>query len=97
NSRDGQNTVGWANLAPMVLAETCYSPTDAPDEFDLQFDNTKDWTTGEIDVQIDLQSVALHEFGHALGLAHTRDGDAVMVAQGVRGRLRRELTADDLA
>ena len=97
---DGQNTVGWANQAGSVLAVTCtwYSSSGNPHpatEFDMQIDPEWPWTTGA--PQVDLQSVALHEFGHALGLGHSADGSAVMYPSYTSGTLKQALTADDLS
>ena len=44
---------------------------------------------------VDLQSTLTHELGHAQGLAHSADGDAVMWALLGRGEQRRAPTADD--
>ncbi len=99
---DGSNTVGWAPQSGSVLAVTCswYSTVGSPYkpavEFDMQFDPDWNWTTGS-PTQVDLQSVALHEFGHALGLNHSGDGSAVMYASYPSGSQRRQPTADDVA
>lgn len=98
---DGQNTVGWANQSGSVLAVTCSwynggSPFGAAAEFDMQIDPEWSWTTGG-SVNIDLQSVVTHEFGHALGLNHSSDGSAVMYASYSAGSTKRSLAADDLA
>ena len=98
---DGQNTVGWANQAGSVLAVTCSwygpgSPFGSASEFDMQIDPEWSWSTGGA-VSIDLQSVVLHEFGHALGLNHSADGSAVMYASYSAGSTKRSLTADDQA
>ena len=98
---DGQNTIGWANQGGSVLAVACSwygggSPFGAAAEFDMQIDPEWTWSTGA-PVNIDLQSVVTHEFGHALGLNHSGDGSAVMYASYGAGSTKRSLTADDSA
>lgn len=98
---DGQNTIGWAPQSGSVLAVTCSwysssgSPYRAAIEFDMQFDPEWNWTTGS-PASVDLESVALHEFGHALGLNHSQFNSAVMYASYPSGSIRRTLTQDDL-
>jgi len=97
---DKRNTVGWAPQPGATLAVTCswYLQTGNPateTEFDMQIDPAWNWTTGA-SPQIDLQSVALHEFGHALGLGHSTDSSAVMYASYMSGTLKRTLQPDDL-
>ncbi len=56
-----------------------------------------DWSAdegGPSGDETDLQAVALHEFGHCLGMGHSKEDDAVMYAY--YGALR-ELTDDDIA
>lgn len=96
---DGQNTVGWGAQSGSVLAVTCTwygggSPATAA-EFDMQIDPDWQWTTGG-SINVDLQSVVTHEFGHALGLNHSDDGGAVMFASYCGGCNKRALTADDV-
>lgn len=98
---DGTNTVGWAEQSGSVLAVTCtwYTQSGNPHtatEFDMQIDPDWNWTTGS-SVGVDLQSVLLHEFGHAAGLGHSAQGSAVMYATYSTGTTRRQLTPDDIS
>lgn len=97
---DGANTIGWAEQPGSVLAVTCtwFSSGNpgAATEFDMQIDPAWNWTTGS-PVQIDLQSVAAHEFGHALGLGHTSTAGAVMYPSYSSGSIIRDPQPDDIS
>jgi|GEM_PF-3724577 len=97
---DGANTVGWYPQSDNVLAVTCtwYNPsTGQAVEFDMEIDPAWSWTTSTSGVQIDLQTVVAHEFGHALGLGHTTvcPGN-LMCPTYAPGTLLRTPQADDI-
>ncbi|MBC9176139.1 matrixin family metalloprotease [Pseudoroseomonas ludipueritiae] len=69
-------------------------------ECDIVFNIARHWHAGNGSPepkQHDLLSVALHEFGHCLGLEHSAITNAVMSAALPAGRTRRALQADDIA
>jgi hypothetical protein len=76
-----------------VLAHTFYpAPLNAePIAGDMHFNAAESWGVGS---GIDLFSVALHEAGHALGLGHSDNPNAVMYPYY---RLSTGLTSDDIA
>lgn len=97
---NGSNTVGWGAQSGSVLAVTCswFETVGNPQpavEFDMEFDPDWNWTTGGA-TQVDLQSVALHEFGHAAGLNHSLTGAAVMFASYTNGTVKRTPHSDDV-
>ncbi|GAB4322886.1 MAG: hypothetical protein Kow0010_03900 [Dehalococcoidia bacterium] len=97
---DGLNTVGWRSQSGTVLAVTCtwFTTSTQPFtvvEFDMEFDPRWEWTTGT-PISFDVQSVATHEFGHALGLGHSEHASAVMYATYPQGANKQQLTQDDI-
>jgi hypothetical protein len=76
--QDYKNTISFGNYSTEgVIAVTTvwYNPaTRAIVEFDIMFDT--DWTWGNATVDnktMDLQNIATHELGHAIGLADVYD------------------------
>ncbi len=64
---------------------------------DVHFnDESYTWGSGNNSTVQDIQSIALHELGHALGLDHSADSNAVMAAGFPPGVVRRVLTQDDI-
>ncbi|GLY19592.1 hypothetical protein Kisp01_66060 [Kineosporia sp. NBRC 101677] len=74
----------------------CWTITEAPPK-PLHFDDDESiWADGAIRGAFDVETVALHEFGHLLGLAHTQVPGAVMYPRVRHHYVLRELQPDDL-
>ncbi|MGI8895044.1 MAG: matrixin family metalloprotease [Casimicrobiaceae bacterium] len=74
---DGENVVGWGPISPGRAAETYgwYAQVGAQlalIDADIVYSTTHVVNAGQLD------RVSTHEWGHALGLAHSNDGGAVM-------------------
>jgi len=76
---DDRNVVGFGTLPARYMALTCYwSQSGSTVEADIMF-NKADyrWATrvkSGCRMTWDVQAVATHEFGHAFGLAHVKEG-----------------------
>ena len=92
----GNHSDGSAFDGPSgVLAHCFYPPPNGGDiAGDCHFDEAETWSVNTPPSGIDLPTVALHELGHGLGLAHSNVPSAVMYAY--YGGPRRELTDDDV-
>ncbi len=55
------------------------------------------WSNGAVSNAFDVETVALHEIGHILGLAHSNVSGAVMFASVSSNFTKRDLTADDIS
>lgn len=64
----------------------------------IEIDGRRKWSEGaEVAADaLDLESILLHELGHAVGLDHSRNSDAIMRAGIKPGQTRRRLHEDDL-
>nr|GEV15132.1 metalloendoproteinase 1-like [Tanacetum cinerariifolium] len=75
-----------------ILAHAFYPPDGR-----MHYDAAETWSVGPGPVPdtIDLQTVALHEIGHLLGLGHSEDENAIMWSSIPSGSLK-GLNADDI-
>ena len=100
---NGTNAVMFVtDLDPGVLGVTRYwysTSTGMLLEADVVFNDVVDLdTTGTPDGhEIDLQTVALHEFGHWLSLGHDSEQGATMYPSLMPGTLKRTLSPNDIA
>lgn len=75
----GDIRIGGYSQASNILAYTLLPPPNngGSDSGDIFFNSNQQWNIGQ---DFDLESVAIHEIGHALGLGHSADTNAAMYA-----------------
>ncbi|KAL4283739.1 hypothetical protein GQ457_16G001810 [Hibiscus cannabinus] len=69
----------------------------APEEGRLHYDADENWSTNPTGSQVDLESIAVHEIGHNLGLGHSEDQNAIMFPTFNAGTTKRDLGQDDIS
>jgi Matrixin len=94
--RFGDIRIGAIPLPSGVLAETFLPPPSngGTAAGDIMFNSTVDWSIGSSG--FDIETVALHEFGHALGLGDESTDSAAAMYYEYNG-LKSSLDSDDIA
>ena len=97
---DGYNIVSWGPLEAGVLGRTTYWfwSNKVIFEADMVLNTAYNWATGDTipPDSFDVESVALHEFGHFLSLGHDDNPAAVMYPSLAPGGRKRWLYTTDI-
>lgn len=107
--RDPDIVIGWRSaddpdhsMIGGVLAHADFPPgcgvvTNGSTPKPVHFDDTEHtWSIGAAADCFDVETVALHEFGHILGLGHSSVGGAVMIPSVAPNMTKRDLAQDDV-
>ncbi|XP_047309345.1 metalloendoproteinase 5-MMP-like [Impatiens glandulifera] len=68
-----------------------------PPDGGIHFDADEKWVIGAHPTGVDIESVAVHELGHSLGLGHSTVKEAVMWPYLGYGEVKHNLNVDDIA
>ncbi|KAJ6877764.1 metalloendoproteinase 1-like [Populus alba x Populus x berolinensis] len=85
----------WSDVSQLTFQEAS-DGASANIDGRLHFDAEEKWSANPAMDQFDLESVAVHEIGHLLGLDHSSDSNAVMYSGIPSGTKKRDLAQDDI-
>ncbi|KAJ4729245.1 metalloendoproteinase 2-MMP-like [Melia azedarach] len=77
---------------PGTTLAHAFSPPDGR----FHFDADEKWSSNPSTGEEDLETVAVHEIGHLLGLQHSKNKNAVMFSEIPAESVKRELAQDDI-
>lgn len=100
NYNDGTNTVGWVTTgaADQFLAQAVWvSSSGTTLGFDIRFNRDYLWAYGAEPGRFDVETVQLHEVGHALGLGHTTASTAEVMYPSISSNRTKGLGDGDLS
>lgn len=89
---DGNNDVAWLRLSSPTTLGVTWSGTST-DEADMALNTNFNWATDGV-THYDVETVFLHENGHAAGLGHSEDIAAIMYPS--YQKVNRALQQDDI-
>lgn len=87
----GNHGDGYPFDGPGGTLAHAFAPTDGR----FHYDSTEKWGVGAVRGRYDLQTVALHEIGHLLGLGHSTVKNAIMYPY-INPGTTKGLNADDI-
>ena len=83
------------NFSSNALAHGFFPPPNSGTlAGDVHINNSYSWSTNKLPNTFDIETVCLHEIGHALGLKHSSDVNSVMTAN--YSGIRQSLAQDDM-
>lgn len=87
----GNHKDGYPFDGPGGTLAHAFAPTDGR----FHYDGSEKWSVGAVRGRYDLQTVALHEIGHLLGLGHSKVQKAIMYPY-IKSGTTKGLNADDI-
>ncbi len=101
SARDGVSAVYWSMSPPCgqtnyLACSNRYVEGGKIVEFDVPFNDAYEWAVGVVAGRFDIQTLAVHEAGHSLGLNHVDDSNQTMYPWFDLGLTQRALGQGDL-
>jgi hypothetical protein len=94
---DGKNGITFAAYSSSLAVASTWSSGGVISEVDITYNTAYTWSAAPTTGQYDVQSVGVHELGHALGLGHVQDTAQTLYPCIGSGVLKRSLGWGDAA